>query len=172
MAIVTEATGASLVLATVTVKSWVAVAPAVSVAVTRMVSAPTSSFRGVPEKVCVPGSKLSHAGSGLPSASVADRVSVSPTSTSVKLVGGNSETEACVFIGGLVGNVDRGNGAIIGIVDGNGEVLRGGSTGGVGCGDANGQRPNIIIQWCAGECLRSRIEAEPGRQRAAVGKSG
>jgi hypothetical protein len=85
---ITEATGASLTLATLTMKSWVAVAPEVSVAVTRMLSAPTSSFRGVPEKVWVTGSKLSQAGSGLPSASVADRVSWSPTSTSVKLVAG------------------------------------------------------------------------------------
>ena len=60
----TEATGPSLVLLTVTVKSWVAVAPAVSVAVTRMVSAPTSSFSGVPEKVWVAGSKLSQAAAG------------------------------------------------------------------------------------------------------------
>ena len=49
---------------------------------------PTSSFSGVPEKVLVAGSKLSQAGSGLPSARVADRVRLSPTSTSVKLAGG------------------------------------------------------------------------------------
>ncbi len=85
-AMTAEAKGPSLVLLTVTVKSCVAVAPAVSVAVTRMVSTPTSPFRGVPEKLLVPGSKLSQAGSGLPSASVADRVSVSPTSTSLKLL--------------------------------------------------------------------------------------
>ena len=53
-----------------------------------MASEPTSSFRGVPENVWVPGSKLSQAGSVLPSARVADRVSVSPTSTSLKLVAG------------------------------------------------------------------------------------
>ena len=67
-AMTAEATGPSLVLLTVTVKSWEAVAPAVSVAVTRMVSAPTSPFSGVPEKVLGSGLKLSQAGSGLPSA--------------------------------------------------------------------------------------------------------
>src|SRR3989337_2432496 len=70
----TEATGASLMLAMLIVKFWEALAPDVSVAVTRTASAPTSSFKGVPEKLLVAGSKLSQAGSGLPSASVADRV--------------------------------------------------------------------------------------------------
>ena len=66
-----EAVGASLVLATVTLKSWEAEAPEVSVAVTLMVSEPTSSLRGVPEKLLVAPLKESHAGKGLPSARVA-----------------------------------------------------------------------------------------------------
>src|SRR3990170_3424039 len=85
---VTEATGASLTLATLTVKSWVAVAPAVSVAVTRISRLPTSSLAGVPEKVWLAASKLSQAGSGLPSARLADRLRLSPASTSLKLAAG------------------------------------------------------------------------------------
>src|SRR6185503_8462428 len=86
-AMTAEATGPSLVLATVTVKSWEAVAPALSVAVTRIWSAPTSPLSGVPENVLVAGSKLSQAGRALPSVRVADRVRLSPTSTSLKLLG-------------------------------------------------------------------------------------
>ena len=119
---------------------------------------------GVPEKVWVAGSKLSQAGSGLPSARVADRVSVSPTSTSLKLSGGNREAEAGILIGGLVGNDGRGDGSIIGIDDRNVEVLGGGGPGGVSCGDADGERAHIIVQRRAGEGLGDRIEAEPGGQ--------
>src|SRR5258705_13888650 len=89
-------TGASLVLLTVTVKSWDAVAPAVSVAVTRISRLPTSPLSGVPEKVLVAGSKLSQAGSGLPLARVADRVRLSPTSTSLKLLGATVDRKRVV----------------------------------------------------------------------------
>ena len=77
-----------MVLVTVTVKSWEALAPAVSVAVTRMARAPTSPFKGVPENVLVVGLKLSHEGKALPSARLAESVRLSPTSTSLKLAGG------------------------------------------------------------------------------------
>jgi hypothetical protein len=63
--------GASLTLAVVSTKSAKADTLEASVAVTRIVSAPTSALPGVPLKVCVAASKLSHAGSALPLLSVA-----------------------------------------------------------------------------------------------------
>jgi hypothetical protein len=65
------ATGASFVLVTSSVKVRAAEAPFVSVAVTRRVMVPTSSFSGVPENVWVAASNESQAGSGLPLAKVA-----------------------------------------------------------------------------------------------------
>ena len=63
--------GASFALATVSVKLPLACAPALSVAVTRSTTAPTSPLVGVPLKRRVAASKLSHAGSAVPSACVA-----------------------------------------------------------------------------------------------------
>ena len=85
---VMDAVGASLTLATLRVKSWEAEAPAVSVAVTRISRAPTSPLAGVPEKLLVAGLKESQAGRGLPSARVAERLRLSPASTSAKLLAG------------------------------------------------------------------------------------
>jgi hypothetical protein len=65
------ATGASLVSTTSRVKVCDAEAPLVSVAVTRRVMVPTFTFSGVPVNVWVAASKVSQAGSGLPSAKVA-----------------------------------------------------------------------------------------------------
>ena len=59
-----------------------------SVAVMRTVILPTSPFRGVPDSTPVAALKLNQAGSGAPLASVALRVSTSPTSTSAKVVAG------------------------------------------------------------------------------------
>ena len=42
----------------------------------------------------------------------------------------------------------------------------------IGCGDADVERPDIIVQRRTGEGLGCRIEAEPGWQRAAIGKCG
>ncbi len=63
--------GASLVLATVRVKVESAVAPALSVAVTLTLISPTSSLAGVPLKVPVEASNVSHAGIAVPSERVA-----------------------------------------------------------------------------------------------------
>ena len=59
-------TGASLTLATVRMKSPVAFAPPVSVAVTRTLIAPPSAFSGVPLNCRVAALKLSHVGSAPP----------------------------------------------------------------------------------------------------------
>ena len=166
----TETTGASLVLATVTVKSWVALAPAVSVAVTLTLSAPTSSFRGVPENVWVAGSKVSQDGRALPSARVA-AVGQAVAHVHIRKAGGwNSKAEACVFIGRLVGNGNRRGRRVIGVGDRDGEILESGRTCRIGGGDADAERAHIIIQWRAGECLGNRIEGKPGRQWTAIGK--
>jgi small conductance mechanosensitive channel len=68
-------TGASLTGVTVSVKTSSTVALRGSVAVTRTSMEPTSGSSGVPEKVPVIASKLSHVGSGSPFASVAESVS-------------------------------------------------------------------------------------------------
>ena len=57
-------------------------------AAARTVIEPTSALVGVPLKLRLTASKLSQAGSGLPSARVAESVRLSPTSTSLKLAGG------------------------------------------------------------------------------------
>ena len=82
------ATGASFTLSTFSASTELAPAPALSVAVTRICTEPTSALAGVPLNVWVAASKLSHVGKGLPSASVALRCSESPASTSVKLAAG------------------------------------------------------------------------------------
>jgi len=65
-----------------------------SVAVTLMLSVPTSPLAGVPDKVRVLASKESHDGSALPSASVALSVSASPTSMSAKAFAGRTYENA------------------------------------------------------------------------------
>ena len=64
--------GASFALATVRRNSLAVLAPAASVAVRRMSSAPTSALAGVPPKVRVAALKASQPGSALPSARVAE----------------------------------------------------------------------------------------------------
>ena len=88
----------------------------------------------------------------------------------MKLAAGTVKTEAGILIGGLVGNHGGGYGSIVGIVDGDGEVLGGGCPCGIGCGDADGERADIAVLRRAGEGAGCRIEAEPGGQRAAVGQ--
>ncbi|MBG0749265.1 hypothetical protein Q7O_003217 [Pectobacterium carotovorum subsp. carotovorum PCCS1] len=78
-------TGASLTLVMVRLKSVCTEALLPSVAVTRMDRLPTSALPGVPEKVPVAELNVIQPGSGEPLASVALRVSVSPTSGSVKV---------------------------------------------------------------------------------------
>ena len=77
-----ETTGASLVLATVSVNADATVAPARSVATTFNDTAPTSPFSGVPLKVRVAGLNVSHDGNAAPLANVAVYVSVSPSGES------------------------------------------------------------------------------------------
>ena len=67
---------------------------AASVAVTLMLIVPTSPFSGVPEKLPVVASKLSQAGSGEPSSSVAVRVGVSPASGSTNVPAGRVNEKA------------------------------------------------------------------------------
>ena len=62
--------GASLTSSTCNRNSPLAAAPAVSLAVTRMSSAPTSALAGVPLKVRLAASKRSQPGRGAPLASV------------------------------------------------------------------------------------------------------
>nr|POW29340.1 hypothetical protein PB20LOC_00728 [Pectobacterium parmentieri] len=81
-------TGASLTLVTVRLKVVLTKALPVSVAVTLMLRVPTSALFGVPEKVFVAGLKVSQLGNGVPSANVAPRVRISPTSGSVKVPAG------------------------------------------------------------------------------------
>ena len=64
--------GASLVLFTTTLKTLLTPAKEVSVAVTRSESVPTLAFSGVPLKVRVAALKLSHVGSAVPSARLAE----------------------------------------------------------------------------------------------------
>src|SRR4029077_9002490 len=87
-----------LVLATESVNTSLAEAAEPSVAVTLTSIAPTSPLTGVPEKAPVAGLNVSQAGSGLPLARVADRVRVSPTSTSAKVLAGtvNENAESSV----------------------------------------------------------------------------
>ena len=169
-AMVTETTGASLTLATLTLKSWEAVAPEVSVAVTRMVRAPTSSFSGVPENVWVAASKLSHAGKGLPSASVADRVSWSPTSTSLKLAGGTVKLKPASSLVVWSAMVTETTGASLTLAT---LTLKSWEAVAPEVSVAVTrmvERPDIIVQRRAGEGLGGRIEAEPCGQGAAVGQ--
>ena len=63
--------GASLMLATVTLKVSKASAPALSVTVTTTSRVPTSPLAGVPVKVRVAASNFSHAGKAAPLASLA-----------------------------------------------------------------------------------------------------
>jgi hypothetical protein len=72
-------TGASFTLVTVSAKLAVVLAPAGSVAVTATARLLTSPLPGVPENVSDTASNESQDGSGLPSASAAERVSVSPS---------------------------------------------------------------------------------------------
>ena len=103
--------GASLLLATVSEKSLLALAPEPSVAVTRTFTAPTSPLSGVPVKVPVLALKLSQLGSGEPSASVALRLRLSPTSTSLKVWLGRVKLKAassvapCAEMGLAVGGL-------------------------------------------------------------------
>ncbi len=73
--------GASGTFATVIVKESSAQAPLGSSARSATVSSPTSPSPGVPLKVRVAASKLSHAGSGVPSLRVAVIASASPSSS-------------------------------------------------------------------------------------------
>ena len=66
----------------------------VSVAVTLTLIVPTSPLAGVPENAPVAALKLSQLGSALPLAKVADRVSVSPTSGSMKVLAGTVKANA------------------------------------------------------------------------------
>jgi len=78
--------GASLVLATPMLNEVLALAPAMSLAVTTTLSEPTSPLAGVPENVPLEASKLSQLGSADPSACVALNVNASPASTSAKVL--------------------------------------------------------------------------------------
>jgi len=90
----TGTSGGGTLAATVSVKLLDAVVPLPSVAVTRTVRSPTLAKAGEPEKVRVAVSKLSQAGSAAPLASVALKRSVSPTSTSVKVLAGTVKLKA------------------------------------------------------------------------------
>ena len=84
LAIGRDSTGRSLASATVSVKSPLAWSLARSVAVTRILSEPTSELAGVPLKVRVAALKVIQPGRGWPSACVAAKLSLSPVSASVK----------------------------------------------------------------------------------------
>ena len=71
--------------ATASAKPLLTLAPAMSVAVTCRLTAPTLVLGGVPLNAPVVGLKLSQLGSGLPLANWADRVSTSPMSSSAKV---------------------------------------------------------------------------------------
>ena len=93
-----EATvGAALLLSTTTSKFPMADAPAASVAVSLRAKLPTSPLSGVPLKARVVASKLSQAGSAAPSACVAEKLSVSPTSTSVNVSMGTTKLKTVFF---------------------------------------------------------------------------
>ena len=74
------------------------VASLVSVAVTRIEMMSTSEGAGVPLKVRVPGSKLSHAGSGEPSANAAENKRLSPGSMSAKVLAAKVKLNAAFSV--------------------------------------------------------------------------
>ena len=165
-----EATGPSLVLLTVTVKSWVAVAPA---SISRRnfycqithISIGGRAGEGLRCRIeAEPGRQRAAIGKRRRQGKRVAHVNIG------KAAGRNCETEARILVGGLVGNSGRGNRAIIGIVDRDLEVLGSGGACGVGCGDADGECPNIAVERRAGEGLGCRIEYKPGWQRTAIGK--
>ena len=80
--------GALFTPVTVSMNVAEAARPPRSVAVTLMLIAPTSALLGVPLKSSVSPSKCNHEGSGSPSANVAEYVSLSPLSTSLKVPAG------------------------------------------------------------------------------------
>ena len=169
-AMTAEATGPSFVLLTVTVKSWAAEAPAVSVAVTRISRAPDIAVeRGSGEGLgsgieAEPGWQRAAVGEGCREGEAVADIDIAEAS------GRHGEGEACVLAACLVGNDGGSDRTIIRIADGDGEILGGGSACGVGCGDADIEGADIAVERRSGEGLGSGIEAEPGGQRAAVGE--
>src|ERR1035437_9283579 len=91
MTLATNGTWLSLdTLATDKPNCWLTLAPEESVAVILRLRLPISPLAGVPLKLLVIASKLSHVGSGLPLARVAVNVRLSPASTSLKLLAGTT----------------------------------------------------------------------------------
>ena len=92
--IVLATVGASLVLATVSLKVPTPCARKASVAVRRIWIDPRSALDGVPLKVRVAASKDSQLGSALPSARVAPKLSVSSAASSTKAPAGTVQRKA------------------------------------------------------------------------------
>jgi len=84
-------TGASLVLATARLNTSLAITLEPSIAVTLMLSEPTSPLTGIPENVPVAASKFNQLGSAVPSSMVALSESASPTSMSAKMFAGSTK---------------------------------------------------------------------------------
>ena len=107
----TSPAGASLTLATAIEKVSVTAAALASRAVMAISRVPTSALPGVPEKVPVAGSKRSQAGRSAPSARVAERVRVSPVSTSAKVPAGTVKAKAWSWVAARSGRASRTTGA-------------------------------------------------------------
>ena len=90
--------GVSFTLATVTSKLSLTLKPAASVAVTLRLTGPTSAFSGVPLKVRVAASKLSHCGNAEPSLWLALSVSTSASLSAKVLAGSWKEKAASSFV--------------------------------------------------------------------------
>ena len=105
------AVGASLTLTTTSTMSCAALAPATSVARTRSVRLPTSALVGVPLKLRLVASNVSQVGSAAPLASVADQVSVSPASTSVKASAGSRSVNRVSWLALALSSACAGSGA-------------------------------------------------------------
>jgi hypothetical protein len=92
------ATGASFTFSTVRTKRSEAVLPALSAAVRRIVSVPTSALPGVPVKTPVAELNVSHVGSGSPLVLDAVMVSGSPASSSANALVGTVRLNAVPWV--------------------------------------------------------------------------
>ena len=83
---------------TFSAKSWMALAPAWSVAVILSTRLSTSPNAGVPLRLRVAASKVNQDGSGVPSTCVAEKLKISPASTSLKASAGRVKLKAAASV--------------------------------------------------------------------------
>ena len=125
---------------------------------------------GVPEKVWVAALKLSQAGSGLPSARVAERVRLSPTSTSLKLAGGTVKEKPASSVLAWSAMTAEATGPSLVLLTVTVKSWAAVAPAVSVAVTRISMAPDIAVERGSGEGLGCGIEAEPGGQRAAVGE--